>query len=81
MPENYSNKSSSTDKFVQEFFTCISPKTASTFTDTQLIALKQAFGDRLNKRHAVDIRLSIPFFKRGFYIVLLLGKEKRVKKR
>ncbi|MEI2583830.1 hypothetical protein [Scytonema sp. PRP1] len=29
----------------------------------------------------MDIKLSMPFFKQGFYIVLLLGKEKRAKKR
>jgi hypothetical protein len=82
MPQNrFTKDSSKTDPFVQEFFARIPPKTATTFTDTQLGALKQVFKERISKRHAVDIKLSMPFFKQGFYIVLLLGKEKRVKKR
>ena len=81
MPQNrFTKDSSKTDPFVQQFFARIPPKTATTFTDTQLAALKQVFKERISKRHAVDIKLSMPFFK-GFYIVLLLGKEKRAKKR
>ena len=37
--------------------------------------------DRVNKSSAIDIRLSIPFFKRRFYLVLLMGKEKRSQER
>jgi hypothetical protein len=82
MPQNrFTKDSSKTDPFVQQFFARIPPKTATTFTDTQLAALKQVFKERISKRHAVDIKLSMPFFKQGFYIVLLLGKEKRAKKR
>lgn len=82
MPQNrFAKDSSKTVPFVQEFFARIPPKTATTFTDTQLAALKQVFKERISKRHAVDIKLSMPFFKQGFYIVLLLGKEKRAKKR
>jgi len=81
MPQNrFTKDSSKTDPFVQQFFARIPPKTATTFTDTQLAALKQVFKERISKRHAVDIKLSMPFFK-GFYIVLLVGKEKRSKKR
>jgi len=76
----FTKDSSKTDPFVQQFFARIPPKTATTFTDAQLVALKQVFKERISKRHAVDIKLSMPFFK-GFYIVLLLGKEKRSKKR
>ncbi len=67
--------SSNTDSFVQQFFARIPAKTAATFTDTQLTALKYVYQEHIGKRHAVDIRLSIPFFKRGFYVVLLLGKK------
>ena len=82
MPQNrFTKDSSKTDPFVQQFFARIPPKTATTFSNTQLAALKQVFKERITKRHAVDIKLSIPFFRQGFYIVLLLGKEKRSKKR
>lgn len=82
MPQNrFTKDSSKTDPFVQQFFACIPPKTATTFSNTQLAALKQVFKERITKRHAVDIKFSIPLFRQGFYIVLLLGKEKRTKKR
>ncbi|MBW4630457.1 MAG: hypothetical protein KME30_00720 [Iphinoe sp. HA4291-MV1] len=82
MPQNrFTQDFSKTDPFVQQFFARISPKTATTFTDTQLAALKQVFQNRTAKDHVVDIKLSIPFPKQGFYVVLLLGKEKRSKER
>ena len=73
----FSQNSPNNDHFVQQFFARIPPQTAATFNNAQLVALKEVFGERIAKRHSVDIRLSIPFFQRGFYLVLLLGKNKR----
>lgn len=75
------NRSTKHDTFVQQFFVRISPQVAVTFTDAQLTELKKVFKDRLSKRHAVNIRLSIPFPKKPFFIVLLLGKEDMSKQR
>ncbi len=69
--------SAKTDSFIQLFFARIPPQTAATFTNAQLAELKRVFGYPSLRPHAIDIRLSIPFFKRGFYLVFLLGKEKR----
>ncbi|MBR8838627.1 MAG: hypothetical protein DSM106950_32660 [Stigonema ocellatum SAG 48.90 = DSM 106950] len=80
-PTNSNKKSAKNDDFMQWFSTNIPPQTAATFNKAQLTALKQVFSERVPKRHAVDIRMSIPFFIRGFYVVLLLGKEKRSKER
>ncbi|MEH1922808.1 hypothetical protein [Nostoc sp.] len=82
MSQNSSNKNSSkNDLFVQQFFARIPPEIVATFTNTQLTEIKKAFNDRIYKRHLVDIRVSIPFFVKRFYVVFLLGKEKRLKKR
>jgi hypothetical protein len=72
---------SKNDPFVQKFFARIPPETAATFTDTQLAELKRVFQGRVEEQHAVDIRLSVPIFKRRFYLVYLLGKENRRLKR
>ena len=32
-------------------------------------------------KHPADIRLSVPFFKKSFYLVLLAGEERRSKER
>ncbi|WP_341526893.1 hypothetical protein WKK05_30865 [Nostoc sp. UHCC 0302] len=82
MPKNRLTKNYfKIDPFIQHFFARIPPQTAATFTHTQLAELKKVFGNRAVNRHAVDVRLSIPFIKKRFYIVFLLGKEKRLKRR
>ncbi|WP_071518510.1 hypothetical protein [Geitlerinema sp. PCC 9228] len=65
------------DPFYQRFFARIPIQTAVTFTPEQLEALKQAYRARASREHPVDLRLTVPFFPRGFYFVLLAGKEKR----
>jgi len=65
------------DPFLEQFFARIPPKTAATFNPNQLDILKQTFGNRASKKHAVDLRLSMPFSKGGFYWVLLMGREQR----
>ncbi|MBD2169261.1 hypothetical protein H6G04_33400 [Calothrix membranacea FACHB-236] len=82
MPKNRLTKpNSQPDPFVQKFFARIPPQTAATFTHAQLAELKRVFENRVSRNHAVDMRLSIPFFKKRFYLVLLLGREKRLKQR
>ena len=72
----YSSKSAT---FIQHFFACIPPEVAATFTDAQLTELQKVFMKRVSKRSAVDIRLYIPFIKKRFYVVFLLGKQNRSK--
>lgn len=55
----------------------IPPDTIATFSDKQLEELQQAFQYFSWKKHPVDVRLSIPFFGHGFYLVMLAGPEKR----
>lgn len=74
-------KSLKNDPIIEKFLARVPPETAKTFTDTQLAEIKRVFSDRLTTPRRVDLRLSIPFFKRRFYLVLLIGKEKRSKSR
>lgn len=70
-------KPSKPDPFIEQFFARIPPKTAATFNHNQLEILKQTFGTHSSKKHTVDLRLSMPFPQRGFYWVLLMGRERR----
>ncbi|MEH2142442.1 hypothetical protein [Nostoc sp.] len=80
MPKKHLTKySSKSGTFLQEFFACIPPQVAATFTDAQLTELQKVFIKRVSKRSAVDIRLYIPFIKKRFYVVFLLGKQNRSK--
>jgi hypothetical protein len=65
------------DPFHRMFFARIPKEVASSFSPTQLDAIKRAFGARARGAHAVDIRMSIPLGRRSAYLVLLAGKEKR----
>lgn len=53
-----------------------------TFTSEQLQSLQSAFTQVSRPvSHPVNLRLSIPFLGKGFYIVLLAGPERRSKER
>ncbi len=53
------------------------PDVASSFTDSQLSYVEQAIENRPERRHPVDIRLSIPLLGHRFYLVFLFGREIR----
>ena len=69
------------DPFLEEFFARIPERTAPTFSPEQLVAIKMAFGARTWGMHSIDLRLSIPLVWRRFYVVLLMGPERRSPKR
>ncbi len=52
---------------------------AGSFSTEQLLGLKQAIGLRGGRAHSVDVRstLKIPFLPLSFYLVFLMGKNRR----
>ena len=50
---------------------------AASFTASQLEAIEGAIENRSRRRLPLDIRVSIPFFRRRFFLVFLGGPEKR----
>lgn len=70
-----------TDTFVKKFLARMPPRTAETFNEAQLLELKRVFHDRIDRRHTVDMRISLPLLQRRFYLVFLLGKDKRLSQR
>ena len=51
-----------------------------TMTDTQLKAVREGLlANQPYKRHAIDIRGTLPFFIASFYFVILAGRDKRRK--
>lgn len=63
------------DPFLEEFFSRIPERTANSFDEAQLLAIKQVFGARSRGHHAVDLRFSLPLLR--LYMVLLVGRERR----
>jgi hypothetical protein len=66
------------DPFLKTFFARIPKDVAPTFTAPQLDAVKRAFGARYRGAHTIDLRLSVPLWRRSIYLVFLAGAEQRV---
>lgn len=65
------------DPFLDHYFKRIDPRIAASFTAEQREAIKTMFGARGIARHAVEIRRSLPIGRGRYYLVLLLGRERR----
>jgi hypothetical protein len=65
------------DPFLERFFSRISREAAESFTDDQLLSIKQAFADQVGRDHSVDVRLSVPMLFRRYYVVFIAGPERR----
>ncbi len=70
-----------TDPFLRQMFARMSPGAKYLFTPYQLDEIKRAFSARSFGAHAVDLRFSIRFFRTSYYIVFLLGRERRLRAR
>jgi hypothetical protein len=73
------NKSTSgLNSLFNRIFSSLSAEQRATFTAEQREALRKAFNQVGWKKHALDLRVSVPVPGRaGFYIVLLAGEERR----
>ena len=70
-------RSPSQDDVLNHYLKRMDPQVAASFSEPQRDAIKSMLGARGMKKHAVEIRHSIPFAKWRFYTVLLMGKEQR----
>lgn len=62
--------------FTKKFFSHIPQEMRATFSDDQIKALEQAFGEQWRK-HPLDIRRSFGFWRFKYYFVLIGGRERR----
>ncbi len=67
------------DPILKRIFIRIPSDMVDTFTSDQLKVLRNAFVQNPTRKHAIDIRLSIPLFR--IYLVILSGQEKRSQER
>ncbi|MGD8810534.1 MAG: hypothetical protein PVG24_13080 [Gammaproteobacteria bacterium] len=66
------------DPFVEHYFKRLDPELAASFTPAQRDAIRVMFGARGVAHHAIELRRSIPFLGgRRFYLVFLMGRERR----
>ena len=67
----------SDDEFLAHYFRRIDPAVAASFTKEQRHAIRAMFRDRGATRHVVDVRCTFPLAWRRFYLVFLLGRDRR----
>lgn len=65
------------DVVLDRYLKRIDPAVAASFTDEQRAAMKIMLGARNITKHLVEVRRSIPLGRRRFYMVFLLGAERR----
>lgn len=65
------------DEFIGRFFDRIPAAVAASFSDRQLAAIKMAFGARQFGDHRVDIRHTFRLGRWRWYLVLLIGADRR----
>ena len=70
-----------TDPFFERMFARMSPGAKYLFSPYQLDEIKKAFSARSFGAHVVDIRLSFRFLRNAYYVVLLVGRERRLHRR
>ena len=63
--------------FLSHYFKRLSPEVAASFTEEQRDAIMIMFGAREITNHTIEIRHSIPFARRRFYLIFLMGPERR----
>lgn len=70
--------SADSDPFTEHYFQRLDPEVAASFTPEQRDAIRVMFGARGIARHGIELRRSIPFVGgRRFYLVFLMGRERR----
>jgi hypothetical protein len=67
----------SKETFLNHYFKRLNPEVAATFTAEQRDAISIMFGAREIADHSIEIRRSFPFGRRRFYLVFLMGPERR----
>jgi len=67
----------STETFLNHYFKRLSPEVVASFTEAQRDAIMTMFGAREITNHSIEIRHSIPFGRRRFYFIFLMGPERR----
>ncbi|MEM7226759.1 MAG: hypothetical protein AAF495_27555 [Pseudomonadota bacterium] len=66
------------DLFLDHYLKRIDPQVAASFSEAQIAALKDMLGYRVAEHHAVDFRPTLTLGRRRYYMVLLMGRDRRV---
>ncbi len=66
------------DPIITKLMDKVPSEMRDSFSEAQLLALKVALGGRTWGAHAVDLRFTLKWWRWQYYVVLLLGRNRRV---
>jgi hypothetical protein len=69
------------DPFLEQMFARMSPGSRYLFSTYQLHEIKKAFSARTMGAHTVDFRHTVKFFRWSYYVIFLVGRERRARPR
>lgn len=69
------------DHFLSHYFRRIDPKVAGSFSEEQRAAMRTMFANRDIAKHALEVRRTLSFGRKRFYLIFLLGRERRAYER
>ena len=72
-----SKRAVASEVVLQHYLNRVDPAVARSFSDEQREAIKTMLGARGAARHLVEVRRSVPFGRRRWYVVFLFGTERR----
>ena len=83
MPVRNSPREESTTSIIQSewLFTRLPEWVVDSLTSRQKVAIDSAVGTRTWNRPPINIRFSVPFLTRRYYVTIVSGEEKRTPKR
>jgi len=65
------------DPFIRVLLAKLPNELRASFSDSQLLGLKQALDTQNRSAHTLDLRRTFSFWRWNFYLVLLFGQERR----
>lgn len=76
-PASRESATTSKESFLNHYLKRLNPEVATSFTPEQRDAIMIMFGAREIANHSIEVRRSIPFGRRRFYLIFLMGPERR----
>jgi hypothetical protein len=65
------------DAFLKHMFARMAPGAEAMFSGPQLDEIRRAFGARSSGHHAIEWRASLRLLRKSYYVVFLVGRERR----
>ncbi|MGF1546360.1 MAG: hypothetical protein ACFCUG_03425 [Thiotrichales bacterium] len=63
---------------IEQLLTRMTPDVAASFTAPQIASLRAALAGASTRKHPIDLRFTLPIWRWRFFVVLLVGRDRRI---